>query len=393
MTSRGTRIPAILLAAAAVVASAPGALGETRSEEHVGPLGLVRSAAVVAVATAGSPEPGEGALAVLRLDEVLKGPAKAGERVVLAGDPGLTDLRAEPGTRCVAFLLRDAEGRWSSCAGALGIVAFPEVPAGDAPDVALVRGLLAARGADGRLADPARARALLVAAAAGGPGRFRSGAALDLLREPGLLAGAADEERAALVRAFDALPNRDRARAPLARILGRLRPEGAGRRLADALLAPDGEVLAEAAGAALADLGDASALDLLAARAADPAPRTRRLVAKALGAAGLPAARPALEGLLGASEPEVRLEAASGLGRLRSAAAAPALLRRLRGETGGLSPEADAVVRRALAWALAQCDEPGAWRALEEAAAGDADPAFRRFCAETLKDPRRAYVK
>jgi HEAT repeat protein len=395
MTSRPPRIPSVLLAAAAAAAllAAPPARGESRAEEQVGPLGLLRSAGVVAVATAVAPDPAEAALAVLRLDEVLKGSAKAGDRAVLSGDPATTDLRALPGTRCVAFLLRDAAGRWESCAGALGLVAFPEVPSGDAPEVALFRGLLAAQRADGRIVDPARVRAALVGAAAGLSARLRSGAALDLLREPGLLAGATEDERAGLVRAFDALPGRDRARAHLARVLGRLRVEGTGRRLADALLAPDGEALAEAVGAALADLGDAAAVDLLAARAADPDPRTRRLVAKAFGAAALPAARPTLESLLGAAEPEVRIEAVAGLGRLRSADAAPALLRRLRGVTGGAAAETDAGVRRALAWALAQCDEPGAWKALEDAATGDADPSFRRFCAETLKDPRRPFVK
>ena len=162
--------------------------------------------------------------------------------------------------------------------------------------------------------------------------------------------------------------------------------------LVDALLAEDGEALAGATGPALAALGDPGVFDLLAAKAADPSPRVRRLVAAALGGTGGPAARPGLESLLGAAEPAVRLEAALGLGNLGLAAAAPALLGRFR-PAAGAAPEADAVVRRALAWALARCDAPEAWAALEEAAREDADPAFRRYAAGVLANPRRGFVK
>jgi HEAT repeat protein len=407
MTTRGA-LPAALAAALLLPAAARA---ESRPEEAVTPLGLLRRAEVVAVVTgvppapgqpgAGAGEAGTGNLGVLRLDEVLRGKAAAGELVPLTGVATRDDVRAAPGMRAVAFLVRRGDGTREVLGGALGLVGFEDVPAGDPPAVALFRDLVASLGKDGKIADPARARAALVAAATDPADRLRSGAAQDLLREPGLLdgapggapGGATGEERAALGRAFDALPNGDRARAPLARILGRLRPADAAARLAGALLEPDGDVLAEAVGAALADLGDPKAIDLLSARSADPTPRARRLVAKALGATGSPAARPGLESLLGAAEPEVRMEAVVGLGCLRAAAAAPALLRRFLADAGTPAPEGDAVVRRALAWALAQCDEPDAWRALEAASRDEGDPGLRRFAADTLADPRRPFVK
>ncbi len=380
MTSRALAAAAVLALAAA---SAPA---ESRSEEDATPLGLLRRAEGVALVTAVAPAPGEEApLGVLRIDEVLRGSLKAGERVLPAGAPDLEDLRAPAGIRAVAFLGRTG-GRWTVLDGALGLVATEEVPSGDAPATAFFRALIASLDAKGRIADPARARALLVGACSGASVRLRHGAAMDLVREPALLAGATGEERAALVAAFDALPNRDRARFHLARVVGLLKPEGAAAKLAAALVAGDGEAVADAVGAAVADLGDPKAVEFLAAKAADPSARTRRLVARALGAAESAAARPGLESLLGDAEPATRLEATLGLGRLKSPDAVPALLRRFRGE----GAETDALVRRGLAWALGASGETAA---LEEAARSDGDPAFRRYAGELLRHPSRGFVR
>lgn len=380
MTSRALAAAAVLALGAAL------ARAESRAEEDSTPLGLLRRAEAVAVVTAVPPAPGETApLGVLRVDEALRGSIKAGERILLDGAPEREDLRAPAGRRAVAFLGRNA-ARWEVLDGALGLVAVEDTPAGDAPAVAFVRDLLTTLDGKGRIADPAKARALLVAAAAGASVRLRHGAALDLVREPALLAGATDAEREALVAAFDGLPNRDRARFHLARVLGLLKPEGAAATLAAALLAEDGEALADAVGPAVTDLGDPKAVQFLASKAADPSARVRRLVAKALGAAESPAARPGLESLLGAAEPAVRLEAALGLGRLRTPDAAPALLRRFRGE----GAETDGLVRKGLAWALGMSGEAVV---LEEAARTDGDPAFRRYVEDLLRNPTRGFVR
>jgi hypothetical protein len=368
LTSR-TLAAVAFLAAGAVLARA-----ESRTEEDTTPLGLLRRAEAVVVATGAVPLPGEEApLGVLHVHEVLRGPAKAGERILLAGSPAKEDLRAEAGLRVVAFLGRSG-GRWEVLDGALGLVPG---------EGAFFRNLIGCLGKDGRIADPAKARSLLVAAAGGPSERLRHGAAFDLSRDPVLLGGATAEERAALVAAFEALPNRDRARFHLARVVGVLKPEGAAVRLATALVAEDGDAVADAIGPALADLGDPKAFEILAAKAVDPSLRVRRLVAKALGAAESPHARPGLEALLGAAEPAVRFEAAHGLGRLREPLAAPALLKRF-------GPEGDALVRKALAWALVRCGE---YAAVDEASRADPDPAFRRYAEALLKNPARGFVR
>jgi HEAT repeat protein len=392
MTSRSL-VPAALLA---LLAAAAPAFGESRPEESVTPLGLVRGADVVAVVKGAAPEPGAAVVpGRFQVRELLRGALRPGEEIPLpralgaGGEPVVTD------GHFVVFLSRRAEGGLELRGGELGLVPLPEVPAGmpEARAVALFRVLVREVGPDGRLADRSRARAVLVEAATSVGPRLRAGAAFDLVREPGLLDGATDAERDALVRAFVAARGGERVKSHLARVLGRLRPDGAAELLAEALFAPGGEAIRPAVGLALADLGDAGALAPFAARANDPSPDVRTLVAGTLGWSGLADARPVLERLLAAAEPAVRLEAAHALGRLRLADAAPALLRRFRSEGGVPAPERDGEVRRALAWALAQCDDPAAWAALGEAATSDDDARFRAHVAAILRDPRRGFVR
>ncbi len=202
-----------------------------------------------------------------------------------------------------------------------------------------------------------------------------------------------EAERSSLVRAFEESEARSREKAHLARIVGLLRPEGAGRMLADALLGEGGGILRVPVGMALADLRDPESLAALVSRTADASPDLRARAAGALGWSGMAAARSPLESLAAAAEPGVRFEAAIGLGRLGLADAAPALVRRFRGAEGGPPAEADVTVPRALAWALARCDAPEAWRALEEAAESDTDESFRRYAADVLRNPRREFVR
>jgi HEAT repeat protein len=394
MTSRpaGT----LLLLAAAALAAAPAARAESRPEEDVTPLSLVRRADLVLVGAAVAPDaapPREGLLGSLRAEEVLRGlPVGAGTAVEVAGDPSRTDARLPAaGTRCVAFLVRRPDGALEPLGGAHGIAAVGEAPPGlEEPVLALLRVLAAETDAAGRLERPSRVREALVRAAAA-PGRLQSGAALDLLREPGLLDGVTGPERDLLVAGFDAARSADRARSHLARLLGRLAPEGAAARLVDSLLAEDGDPLRSAAGRALGDLGDEAAIRLLAGRTAGADAARRARAAAALGWSGAAAARSPLEALLGAAEPAVRLEACIALGRLRAAVSAPALLRRLRGVEGGPAAEGEPAVRRALLWALAQADAPDAWEALRGVAAA-ADDRDRRFAADLLRNPRVPFV-
>ena len=384
MTSRVLLRTAALLAA--LLAAAPALRAESRAEEDVTPLALARGADLVVVASALGPDtapPRAGVLGTLRVEEVLRGAAAPAALLEVAGDPALTDARLPEGRRCVAFLERRADGAFEPRGGALGLVAVGEAPPGqEEPTLALVRAVV--------LETPSRVLPALVRAAAA-PGRFQSGAALDLLREPGLLGGISDADGERLAAAFASTPSRDRARAHLARLLGRLAPEGAVVLLVDAVLAEDGDPLKGAVGLALRDLGDDGAARLLAERTAGADAARRARAAAVLGLSGLPGARSPLEALLGSAEPEVRVEAASALGLLRAPESAPALLRRLRGVPGGPAAEADTVARRALLWALAQTDAPEGWEALRAVAADGAD-SERRFAEETLLNPRRPFV-
>jgi len=381
----------VLLAGVLLLAAGmPAARAESRGEEDVTPLGLVRRAALVAVVRTGEPEAGRrGILGTLAVEEVLRGEgAKAGDLLAVPGRPEAEDVRLAPGMRAVAFLSRPEAGRTEVLCGALGLLPVEEAPGGgDAPATALVRTLCGDLGPEGKVLTPGKVRAALTAAVASGSPRLRAGAAFDLVRETGLLEGATEGERADLVEAFRALPNRDRARAHLARAVGMLRPAGAGALLVEAVLERDGFALRRAAGEALGLLGDGEAVKLLAARTAGADAGTRALLAGVLGWTGLAEARAPLEALLGSAEPVVRTEAAVGLGRLRSPEASGALVKRF-GE------EREAGTRRALAWALAQCDEPEAWRTLREAAdREEEEPGFRAFLRSVLENPRRAFVK
>jgi len=272
--------------------------------------------------------------------------------------------------------------------GALGLLPVEESPGGgDAATTALVRTLCGDLGPGGKYLTPGAVRAALVQAVRDGSPRVRAGAAFDLSRETGLLEDATETEKGILSASFLSLPNRDRARAHLARAVARARVEGAGAMLVEAALEKDGPAVRPAVGEALGLLGDEGPVKALAARTAGADAATRAQIAGVLGWTGLPSARGPLEALSGAAEAAVRREAALGLGRLRSPDAAAALVKRF-GE------EKDAGARRAAAWALAQCDHPDAWRALTDAAASEAEePAFRAFVRSVLENPRRAFVK
>ena len=386
MTSRnaGAAVVGLLLLAAALPLPAPA---PCPAPGDLDPLNLVRRAGLVAVVRgAEAGEAKEGILGSLVVEEVLRGEgAKAGDVLAVPGLPDMEDVRILPGVRTVAFLSVPEEGRVSVHGGALGLLPVEENAGGaDAATTALVRTLCEDLGPGGKFLTPGKIRAALVAAVRDGSPRVRAGAAFDLVRETGVLEGATETERADLVAAFRALPNRDRGRVHLARAVGMLRPEGAGALLVEAVLGPDGFALRPAAGEALGLLGDEEALKLLAARTAGADAATRAHIAGVLGYTGMAGARPPLEALSGAAEAAVRKEAYLGLGRLRLADAAAALLRRF-------AVEQDLPARRTQAWALAQCDHPDAWTALRDAAEREEEPApFRAYVRSVLENPRRA---
>ncbi len=382
MTSE-TRI-AIAVAAVVVASAWTPARAESRAEEDVTPLALLRVADAVVVA---APAAGGSGLVV---ETALVGPLAAGSTVVPLDEGGLRPL-VPPSGRVVALLRRSGVEGWEVPGGPLGWFPAGEGPGGGAA-ADLFRALAAARELPAPAARTAGQRAALVAAVRDGDARLRAGAALDLLTDPATLADATEAERAALAAAFRACGPRERARAHLAPILGRVRAPGAAADLLGALEGPGGDVLAAPVGAGLALLEDRAALDALAARAVTVDPGMRLRVAVALAATRHAAVRPALASLLGDGDVRIRREAATGLGALRSADAAPALLARFLGE-GAAAAESAAPVRRALAWALAQCDAPEAWTALRDAVERDPDDAFRAFVRDTLANPRRAFVR
>ncbi|HEU4395889.1 MAG TPA: hypothetical protein VFS92_10005, partial [Planctomycetota bacterium] len=267
MTTGTSALAAVAIAA--FVLAAPPAAAESRREADLTPLGLLRGSEAAVLAVSAAPAeapPAAGVASTLRVDEVFRGAAvvAAGAALPLAGGGG-DGPRPPAGVRCVAFLRRLPDGRWEAPAGSFGVIAIGEAPPGVAADpvVALFRDLAPEVGPGGRLERPVRVRAALVRALSG-PARLRAGAALDLLREPGLLEALPDAERDAIAAAFDATPSRDRGRAHLARLLGRIASPDAGRRLADALLGEDGVHLRGAVGAALGELRDPAAVRLLA---------------------------------------------------------------------------------------------------------------------------------
>jgi hypothetical protein len=383
-------------AIAAVLAPLP-ARAESRSEEDCTPLALLRRAGVAVLARGAAPAPDAepGTVGVLVVEEVLRGGAKAGDRLEVAASTDREDARVPPGGRWVAVLDPRPDGRWTLVAGGMGLFDCPEGPAG-ASSLEILRALVE-HGVAGLPAEgPGRAalRAALVRATGEGDARLRSGAALDLLREPGLLGSCTAGEREALARAFVAAGPTDVARGHLVRALAILKVPGTAERIAGALAGPGGGILKRQAGLALKDLEDPDAVRLVAARLAGANPAVRVAVAGALGWSTRKEARPALEALLADAAVPVRLEAIVGLGRLRAPEAAAALLRRFRNEDGTTpGPERDARLRRAVAWALAQCDEGEAWAALRRARDSDPELGYRSFLGDLLANPRREFVR
>jgi HEAT repeat protein len=400
MTSR-TPLRAVLavaaLAAAVLPAGPSPARAESRAEEDVTPLALVRRSAIVVVArgAANAPEAVAGTVGTLIVEESLRGSARVGDRLAVASATDREDARVPEGGRWLAFADPRPDGRWTLVGGGLGMFDLPAGPAGEAT-LSLFR-TLAPHAAEGRSLEGASAvavRTALVQAARTGHDRTRSGAALDLLREPGLLAGCGETERESLAAAFRETPSSSRARGHLARALGILKHPATGALLAEAVAASDGGLLKRQAGLALKDLDDGAAVRLMAAKLAGANPAVRVAVAGALGWSGRPEARSALESLLADASVPVRFEAIIGLGRLRDADAAPALLVRFRKPDGSTpGPEADTRLRRAVAWALAQCDTGDAWSALRTARDEDPELGYRSFLSDLLANPRREFVR
>lgn len=386
MTSE-TRLTAMLAVALLVGGAVRPALAESHAAEDVTPAALVRGSDAVVVVTRVGPEPGRPEPG-LRVDEVLFGTVPSGSVVGARDEDGRRALVVEDGFRGVAALVRTGDGGWGLRGGALGLL--PEAAEGE-PTAALFRELATLLRGDGATPEPARFRAALVAAVDGAPSRVRAGAALDLVRESVDLASASEGERAALQRAFDRVLASDASRPFLATAL--LRTGAPGGPMADAVAMVGGLHIAEAVGAALGERDDGEALRRLAAASASTTPAVRRSVARALGASRHAAARPGLLPLLADGDAAVRREAILGLGLHRAPDAASALLRRFQGDGTPSSAERDADLRRALCWALAQCDEPSAWEALRRTAEGDEDTRVRAEAEAVLRNPRRSWVR
>ncbi|MHC4821741.1 MAG: HEAT repeat domain-containing protein, partial [Planctomycetota bacterium] len=282
------------------------------------------------------------------------------------------------------FLRREGEG-WRPLAGQLGVWDISGSQGG--ATLALVRSASAAVRTGDRPQDLAAARRALVTGIAEATPHARAGAAMDLWMRPDIAKDLNEEQTGTLLATFATLSNRERTKAHLARVLGRAKLAAAGPAFVAAIAGTRGEVIASAAGEGLGLLGDDKSIRSLASLAGTQDLRMRLRIAGALSATKHEAARPTLEGMLADGEPGIRAQAAVGLGHMRTADAAPALLRRFEGERA----ESDARVRRALVWALAQCDESDAWAALKRTAANDTDEGLRDFARATLKNPRRGF--
>jgi hypothetical protein len=388
MTSNLRRsLPVAAMVATLALASAP-AVAESRSAEDLTPAALVRKADAMVLFTWTDAAPGR-PMPTLRVDEVLFGAIEVGTHVLPRNEDGREPFVVARDLRGAAALMRTTDGGWGVRAGALGLLSEAEE---GAPTAALLRELVTLLRAGDAVPEPARFRAALVTAIDAAPSRVRAGAALDLVRETVALESASDEERARLRRALTRVIASDAGRPSL--VTAYARAGGDGDVLADAVIAVGGLFIADAAGEALGARDDGDALRRIAAGSASTSAPIRRAVARALGASRHADARPVLRALLSDGDAEVRREAVLGLGRHRTAEVADALVRRFEGD--GVDPafgERDSDLRRALAWALGQCDTELAWNALRRAAESDADLRVRTEAAAVLRNPRRSFVR
>lgn len=148
-----------------------------------------------------------------------------------------------------------------------------------------------------------------------------------------------DEVRRSAVRALGRTASPDAVPALLALLddeerpiathyvtLALLRIGPAGSRRLETALVTQGPVGRAAAAAVLGWLGETGAVDPLRGALDDPEPQVRACAVEALGRIGMPGAVEEMVGLLEAEQPEeVRLAAATALGRLEDPQAVPAL--------------------------------------------------------------------
>lgn len=388
----------VLLAAAALAARA-----ETISSEAVALGWQTENAAQVFVGTAErETEPaGHGGREVtLRVLDPIRGTLAANaEATVVVASHGIEKPWAL-GSRYLCFL--DPEPSTAGAPQRFRLVAgaFSLRPAGGSGPEArfpgIVREIAATLDASGSVKDPAALRALLVGWMEDADPGVAWSAATDFCRHEDLHAGLSDAERGRIVAAYARCPIGKTTKQALAFAVAATRHPSAAEALVTTLLEPDARLVRGDVAEALRRLRDPSAETLIGRRLATADAAARKSLLVALGAAGTEASVPAGRRSLLDEDAAVRAEAAHALGRIartvreRDASARLGVRDDLAQALAAAKTDDE---RRAALWALAQLDDPEAWKILRSAAADEAAPEVVRKSAQRwLRTPRVSLI-
>jgi hypothetical protein len=363
----------VLAAAGAAPALAGGKRGSVyeRTAVSIGALARASAAVFTAEATAVS-RVEEGLLVRVRVGETLKGTPPA--EVVLAAD----DASWDPRGAFLAFATPRPGGAWRLAGdAAFGAVSLP---AADREAI-----LATARA---HLQPDAKVRARALQAGFAGPcDRLRRDAAVDLYREPALLAHWTDEEKAALAAPLATAEGREPFSGELPALVvlaGRVGGAAGLEPLVAFLRDPRGLPCAESFVQALGLMDRGFAVGALAEKfAKETEPEALPGFILALAGLKAEAARAKIGALAGHEDGRVRKFAILGLGDLGGAASVAPL-------ASILGDEARALVERKLAVvALHQSGDPAGVQAICKAEETAGDPALRGFVKAYRKDPAR----
>lgn len=333
-----------------------------------------------------------------RVDRPIKGELTAGASVRIRLDGHGRDTPWRAGLAHLVFLRRgDAKsGVPQIHVPVSGDFSVRALPAGSAEErfpalVATLRETLDAK-------DAAALRSLLVTWMEDADPGVAWSAATDFVRHRELAAALPESESARIVAAFRRQPLGKATKGALALAVAATRSADAAPALVEALLVPGASSIRAVVGEALRRLDDPAGPSLVATRLADATAAQRPVLLGALAVAGGAPEAPAVRPLLADADATVRAEAAAALGSLaRNARArdADARLGVARALTERLQRAAELPEDeiRALLWALAQLDEPGAFDAVRAAAADETLPApVRDWAASLAARPRQSLV-
>lgn len=257
-------------------------------------------------------------------------------------------------------------------------------------------------GADGKVADPAALRELLVSSLASGESGVPFCAGRDLVRHAELLTDLEDVQRERVTAALGISRKPDQDLASVILAAGVAGNGGAPSRLIALLVDPATRHMRRHLTLSLARLGSAQVVAELAARLDGATVEQRTDLANALGALERADAEPALTALLRDADEGVVVEAAHGLGKLARAVRRPgevgvdgerprlaSALEPLRAAAQNVRTENG---RRATIWAVAQIDTAASWEQLRHFRDRHEDARVRALAERYLDEPRVALV-